>query len=327
MGLLVDGKWQDRWYDTKSNGGKFVRKESAFRDWVTADGGPGPNGRGGYKAEEGRYHLYLSPACPWAHRTLIFLVLKGLEKLISLSIVHPHMLHQGWEFRPWPGTLPDTVNGADYLYQVYTEAWPDYTGRVTVPVLWDKREGTILNNESSEIIRMFNTAFNHLTGNESDYYPESLRTEIDEINDFVYRNVNNGVYKCGFATTQAAYEEAFATLFEALDSLEERLAGQRYLVGNRLTEADWRLFTTLVRFDPVYAGHFKCNLRRIADYPNLSNYLKDLYQVPGVAGTVNMDHIKQHYYYSHDAVNPTRVVPVGPAIDYETRHDRGRFGG
>ena len=325
MGLLVDGQWQDRWYDTKSTGGKFVRKASAFRDWVTPDGSQGLGERDGFKAEMGRYHLYVSLACPWAHRTLIFRKLKGLEEGISLSVVHPHMLAHGWEFGDWPGTVPDPIHHADYLHQVYTAAKPDYTGRVTVPILWDKHAGTIVNNESSEIIRIFNSAFDHLTGNALDFYPEELRSEIDEINDFVYHNVNNGVYKCGFATTQSAYEEAFASLFRAIDRLETILGGRRYLAGNRLTEADWRLFTTLVRFDPVYGGHFKCNLKRIADYPNLANYTRDLFQVAGVAETVDLAHIKQHYYYSHTTINPTRVVPIGPKIDYLAPHDRDRF--
>ena len=326
MGLLVDGQWQDRWYDTKATGGRFVRKDAAFRNWVTADGSAGQSGVGGFKAEAGRYHLYVSLACPWAHRTLILRALKGLEDMISVSVVNWLMLENGWTFADGPGVVPDPVNHARLLHQVYTAADPAYTGRVTVPILWDKRQATIVNNESSEIIRMLNTAFNGFTNAGTDYYPEALRGEIDRINDLVYPNINNGVYRAGFATTQAAYEEAFGELFSALDQMEERLSGQRYLVGDRLTEADWRLFTTLVRFDPVYVGHFKCNLRRIADYPNLSNYLRDLYQVPGVAGTVNLHHIKAHYYGSHDTINPTRIVPVGPALDYDAPHDRGRFG-
>ena len=325
MGLLVNGKWQDRWYDTKSTGGRFVRKESQFRNWITPDGSAGPSGKGGFPAEAGRYHLYVSLACPWAHRTLIFRKLKGLEDLISLSVVNPDMLDQGWTFAEAPGVIADPIFGADYLHQVYSGVDPEYTGRVTVPVLYDKQNKTIVSNESSEIIRMFNSAFNHLTGNDLDFYPQTLHEAIHAVNDKVYHGVNNGVYKAGFATTQEAYEEAFATLFATLDQLEERLSGQRYLAGEVLTEADWRLFTTLIRFDSVYVGHFKCNLRQIEDYPALSNYLRELYQVPGVAETVNMSHIKRHYYYSHTTINPTRVVPLGPAIDYTSAHDRDRF--
>ena len=329
MGLLVDGVWQDQWYDTKKSGGKFVRQDSRFRNWLTADGGPGPNGETGFKAEAGRYHLYISHACPWAHRTMIFRKLKRLEDAVSVSVVDYFMGDKGWRFKDVPGAVLDTVNHKDFMHEVYTLADPNYTGRVTVPVLWDKQQGTIVSNESSEIIRMFNTAFDQLggdIGNPSvDFYPAALRADIDEINAVIYDSVNNGVYKCGFATTQEAYEEAFDALFKTLDMVEERLSGQRYLVGDRLTEADWRLFTTLVRFDPVYVGHFKCNLRRIADYPNLSNFTRELYQVPGVAETVNLEHIKKHYYGSHETVNPTRIVPIGPAIDYSAPHDRDRF--
>ena len=302
-----------------------MRSVSQFRNFITSDGSPGPTGKGGFKAEAGRYHLYVSLACPWAHRTLIFRKLKGLEKFIDVSVVHPDMLTKGWEFGEYPGVIGDSINNFDFLHQVYTAADENYSGRVTVPILWDKQTNTIVSNESAEIIRMFNTAFNHLTGNDLDFYPENLREEIDEINEFVYHNVNNGVYKSGFATSQAAYEEAFHALFNALDVLEKRLEKQRYLNGTHPTEADWRLFTTLVRFDPVYVGHFKCNLRRIADYPQLANYLRDLYQTPGVAETVNMDHIKRHYYYSHGSINPTRVVPIGPYIDNNAPHDRDRF--
>lgn len=310
MGRLIDGAWSDEWYDTKSSAGKFVRKESAFRDWVRADGSTR------FTPEAGRYHLYVSLACPWAHRTLIFRKLKGLEEAISLSIVDPYMGANGWEFGSSEGCLPDGVNHASFLHQVYTQADPSYSGRVTVPVLWDREHGTIVSNESSEIIRMFNAEFDALASHpERDFYPEGLRNEIDEINAWVYPNVNNGVYRCGFATTQQAYEEAFTELFAALDRLEERLGRQRHLVGDRLSEADWRLFTTLVRFDAVYVGHFKCNLRRIADMPNLQRYLRALYQVPGVAETVNMTHIKRHYYESHRAINPTGVVPAGPELD------------
>jgi putative glutathione S-transferase len=326
MGLLVDGKWQDRWYDTKNSGGKFVRAQSQWRDWITHDGKPA-EGRGrGFKAEPGRYHLYVSLACPWAHRTLIFRALKRLEGIISVSVVHHFMGANGWTFLAEDGATGDTLYGLDFLHQIYTEADPAYSGRVTVPVLWDKKEQTIVSNESSEIIRMLNSAFDEWGNASFDFYPEALRGEIDAINALVYPAVNNGVYRAGFATTQAAYEEAFGALFSALDTLEHRLSRQRYLVGDRITEADWRLFTTLVRFDPVYVGHFKCNLRRIADYPNLSNYLRDLYSVPGVAGTVNLRHIKAHYYGSHETINPTRIVPVGPALDYGAPHDRARFG-
>ncbi len=319
MGQLVEGKWQNQAFDTRKTGGRFKRSSTQFRNWIVADGSDG------FKAEAGRYHLYISLACPWAHRTLIFRRLKGLEDLVGLSVVDPYMAEHGWAFSDGPDCVGDTVNGADYLHQVYTRAAPDYTGRVTVPVLWDKSENTIVNNESAEIIRMFNSAFDGLTGNNADYYPSELREEIDAINDTIYDTVNNGVYKCGFATTQEAYEEAFVALFETLDELEERLSQQRYLCGARLTEADWRLFTTLIRFDPVYVGHFKCNLRRIADYPNLSNYLRELYQVPGIAETCNMRHIKEHYYRSHTSINPTQIVPKGPALDHTAPHDRDRF--
>ena len=323
MGLLQEGKWVDQWYDTKSTNGRFVRKAPQFRNWVTADGAAGPSGKGGFKAEPGRYHLYVSLACPWAHRTLIVRALKGLEKMISVSVVHWYMAENGWTFDVGDGVVPDTVNGAQFLHQVYTKAKPDYSGRVTVPVLWDKHTKTIVSNESPEIIRMFNAAFDEVGAVQGDYYPEHLRSEIDALNDRIYTTVNNGVYRCGFATTQAAYEEAITPLFDTLDWLEDILSRKRYLTGGQITEADWRLFTTLIRFDPVYVGHFKCNIRRIADYPNLSNYLRDLYQQPGIANTVNMEHIKRHYYESHSSINPSRVVPNGPDIDYKTPHDRG----
>ena len=322
MGMLVDGVWHDVWYDTKSTAGRFERSRAQFRNWVTADGTAGPTGTGGFKAEAGRYHLYVSLACPWAHRTLIFRRLKGLEDLISLSIVDPLMLENGWEFHDRDGASVDHLFGSDFLYQIYLKADPSYSGRVTVPVLWDKQTGTIVSNESADIIRMFNTAFNGLTGSDSDYCPADLRQEIDALNDRIYDAVNNGVYKAGFATTQAAYESAVTPLFAMLDELEERLATRRYLFGERLTEADWRLFTTLVRFDPVYVGHFKCNIRRIADYPNLSAYVRDLYQTPGVAETVDIRHIKNHYYRSHKTINPTGIVPVGPALDLDRPHER-----
>jgi putative glutathione S-transferase len=315
MGLLIEGRWHDQWYDTKSTGGAFKRQESAFRNWVTADGSSG------FKAEPGRYHLYVSLACPWAHRTLIFRRLKKLENAISISVVQPLMLENGWELAPGA----DPVNGKRFLYEVYTEVNPTISGRVTVPVLWDKQKRTIVSNESAEIIRMLNSEFNEFADASADFYPAELRGEIDEINEYVYPRINNGVYKAGFATSQEVYEQAFDNLFDALDTLDERLGRQRYLVGNRQTEADWRLFTTLVRFDAVYVGHFKCNKRRIADYPNLSNYLRDLYQVDNVRETVNFDHIKRHYYGSHATINPTGIVPKGPALDFEAPHDRDRF--
>lgn len=316
MGLLIEGQWHDQWYDTSSTGGRFVRKDSQFRNWVTADGSAGPTGTGGFKAERDRYHLYVSYACPWAHRTLIFRALKGLQDMIPISVVHWLMRDRGWTFANGEGVIPDPLHQADYLYQIYTKAQVDYTGRVTVPVLWDQQTQTIVSNESSEIIRMFNRAFDHLGAKPGDYYPDDLRSEIDVVNDRIYNTVNNGVYKAGFATTQAAYEEALVPLFETLDWLEIRLTDQQYLVGDRLTEADWRLFTTLIRFDPVYVGHFKCNLRRLVDYPNLWDYVRRLYHQPDIAETVNMHHIKGHYYESHTTINPTGVVPVGPLIDY-----------
>ncbi len=322
MGLLQEGKWVDRWYETKETSGRFVRKSTSFRNWITSDGSPGPSGTGNFKAEKGRYHLYVSLACPWAHRTLIFRNLKDLENSISISIVNWHMAEDGWTFEPGEGVIPDHINGCTLLHQLYTIAVPNYSGRVTVPVLWDKKTKTIVSNESSEIIRMFNNAFDELGAKSVDYYPKEWQSEIDKVNERVYSTLNNGVYKCGFATTQAAYEEALIPLFDTLDWLENKLSSNRYLVGNFITEADWRLFTTLVRFDPVYVGHFKCNIRRLMDYPNLSGYVRDLYQVPGVAETVNMQHIKKHYYGSHETINPTRVIPVGPYIDYSEPHSR-----
>jgi len=323
MGLLIEGVWHDRGYDTKSSGGRFVRWDSAFRNWITRDGSPGPTGEGGFAAERERYHLYVSLACPWAHRTLIFRKLKGLEDVIGVSVVHWHMGEHGWEFRTGPGATGDALYGARYLYEIYTRAKPDYSGRVTVPVLWDKETRTIVSNESSEIIRMLNAAFEGAGATGPDLYPEPLRAQIDRINAKVYDKVNNGVYKAGFATTQEAYEEAVIELFETLDELESRLARQRYLAGAEVTEADWRLFTTLVRFDPVYVGHFKCNLKRLIDYPNLFGYARALYQMPGVAGTVSFEHIKRHYYESHRSINPTGIVPLGPKIDFTSPHGRG----
>ena len=324
MGRLVDGQWTDQWYNTASSGGRFIREDSSFRHSVRADGSSD------FAPEPDRYHLYISFACPWAHRTLIVRKLKGLEKVISVSVVHPYMGELGWSFAnedQTPGVTGDPLLGKQHLHEVYTTANSRYTGRVTVPVLWDRKHETIVNNESAEIIRMLNSEFDALGNSSVDLYPEALRSEIDQINDFVYPTVNNGVYRCGFATTQAAYEEAFKLLFDALDSLDLRLAGQRYLVGDEITEADWRLFTTLVRFDPVYVGHFKCNLRRIADYENLSGYLRELYQVPGVSETVNIEHIKRHYYESHQTINPTGVVPIGPRLDLECPHGRDSIGG
>lgn len=322
MGMLIDGVWHDVWYDTKETRGHFKRQESRFRNYVTADGSAGPTGEGGFKAEAGRYHLYVSLACPWAHRTLIFRKLKKLEDPISVSIVDPYMLENGWEFRNRNGGTKDDLFGSDFLWQVYTRADPNYSGRVTVPVLWDKQKNTIVSNESAEIIRMFNSAFNGLTGSTEDFYPEDLRKDIDALNAEIYDKVNNGVYKCGFATTQDAYESHIGPLFDMLDTLEDRLSKGRYLFGDRMTEADWRLFTTLVRFDPVYVGHFKCNIRRIADYPNLWGYLKDLYQTPGIAETVDFYHIKHHYYGSHRMINPTGIVPSGPVMDLTSPHGR-----
>jgi putative glutathione S-transferase len=330
MGLLVNGEWRDVWYDTGKTDGRFVRHDAGFRNWVTVDGSPGPSGESGFKAEAGRYHLYVSLACPWACRALIFRKLKKLEDVISLSVVDPFMGEHGWSFSAPDGSITagstrDDLNGARFMYEIYCKAKPDYTGRVTVPVLWDKRTGTIVNNESSEIIRMLNRAFDNFGDATLDFYPADLRGEIDRVNPVVYDTVNNGVYKCGFATSQQAYEEAFDALFKTLDELEGRLSRHRYLAGPRVTEADWRLFTTLVRFDAVYYGHFKCNQRRIIDYPNLWNYTRDLYQVPGVAETVNLFHIKHHYYGSHVTINPTRIVPKGPAIDFGTPHNRAQL--
>ncbi len=322
MGRLVEGKWQDVWYDTESTRGHFKRSESQFRNWVTTDGSAGPSGNGGFDAQSGRYHLYVSYACPWAHRTLIFRKLKKLEDHIGVSVVDYVMLENGWEFKRGEGSTGDPLYDSDFLYEIYLKADPKYSGRVTVPILWDKHKNTIVSNESADIIRMFNSAFDTITGSEDDFYPSDLREEIDALNTLIYDTVNNGVYKAGFATAQDAYEENVKQVFETLDMLEERLRESRYLFGNRLTEADWRLFTTLVRFDPVYVGHFKCNIRRIADYPNIDAYLCDLYQSPGIAETVHFDHIKGHYYRSHKTINPTGIVPVGPALDLDRPHGR-----
>ncbi|WP_292978609.1 glutathione S-transferase family protein [Nitrosomonas sp.] len=319
MGLLIDGEWHDQWYTTQN--GEFVRENAQYRNWVTRDGQPGPTGEGGFAAETGRYHLFVSLACPWAHRTLIFRRLKQLENHIGVTIVDPRMLKHGWTFSEVSRGNP--VPGICHLHQLYTHIKPDYTGRVTVPVLWDKQRHTIVSNESAEIIRMFNSAFDHITGNNLDFYPETLHSEINAINEAVYRDFNNGVYKAGFATDQLIYEKAYDCVFAMLDKLENTLATQRYLVGDRLTEADWRLFTTMIRFDAVYYSHFKLNRQRIEDYPNLSNYLRALFQQPGIADTVNFAHIKTHYYYSHTTINPTQIVPKGPEIDYTRPHNRG----
>ncbi|MGP1356699.1 glutathione S-transferase family protein [Roseicyclus sp.] len=323
MGLLIDGEWRDQWYDTKSTGGAFKRQESQFRNWVTADGTPGPSGEGGFAAESGRYHLYVSHACPWANRTMIFRALKGLEPHIGVSVVHPDMLGEGWTFATdFAGATGDGLFGSDYMREIYQRAQPDVTTRVTVPVLWDTKTGRIVSNESAEIIRMFNSAFDGITGNTLDFWPEALRPRIEEINARVYDEINNGVYKAGFATTQDAYDEAVHALFDALDWVEDILSRNRYLAGDRVTEADWRLFTTLARFDAVYHLHFKCNRRRLIDYPNLWAYARELYQWPGVAGTIHFDHIVRHYHYSHDSINPHRIVPINPVIDWHASHGR-----
>ncbi|KAA9007048.1 glutathione S-transferase family protein [Histidinibacterium aquaticum] len=328
MGQLVDGKWKVEGLEKLAEGGSFKRATSKFRNWITKDGSPGPSGEGGFPAESGRYHLYVSYACPWAHRALVMRKLKDLEPHIGLSVVHPEMLDDGWTFGDdWPGATGDDVYGFPFARDLYIKADPQVTGRVTVPILWDKERETIVSNESSEVIRMLNEAFNEITGNTDDYWPQELREEMEPVNARIYDTLNNGVYKSGFATTQQAYEEAVNPLFETMDWLEERLSTRRYLMGERITEADWRLFTTLVRFDPVYHGHFKCNRHRLIDYPNLWAYTRELYQWPTpdggrVADTVNFDHIKHHYYYSHESINPHRVVPVGPDIDYDTPHGR-----
>ncbi|QQX82517.1 glutathione S-transferase family protein [Shewanella sp. KX20019] len=331
MGLLHNGQWVDKWYPTKETAGEFSRSESTFRDWITQDGQPRQAGKRGFKAEKNRYHLYVSLACPWAHRTLIYLQLKSLQHIIGVTVVEPHMLSNGWEFsgakqseiaRHIDGGQQDTLNAANFLYQIYQKADANYNGRVTVPVLWDTHTNTIVSNESAEIIRMLNSEFDHLIDNSSDFYPLQLRTQIDELNEWIYNSINNGVYKAGFATSQAAYHDAYEQLFAALDKLEQQLSTKRYLTGTVFTEADIRLFTTLIRFDAVYVGHFKTNKKRIEDYPNLSGYVKEIYQMKGVAQTVNFEHIKQHYYFSHDMINPTRVVPNGPALDFNQPHGR-----
>lgn len=316
MGLLVDGEWRDQWYDTKSSRGHFIRQESQFRNWITKDGSAGPTGESGFKAEPNRYHLYVSLACPWAHRTLLMRKIKGLETIISISIVNPLMAENGWTFEPDEGVIPDPVINAKYLYQLYTHVKPEYSGRVTVPVLYDLQQNQIVNNESSEILRMFNEAFDSVGAKEGDYYPETLRPEIDVLNEKVYHTVNNGVYKAGFATEQGVYEEEVSKLFKTLDELETRLSENRFLLGKEITEADWRLFTTLIRFDSVYYSHFKCNLNRIVDYKNLWRYTRELYNEVGVSETVNFKHIKEHYFRSHLNINPTGIVPLGPELNF-----------
>ena len=323
MGLLVDGIWHDTWYDTKSSGGKFERAAAKFRNWITADGTAGPSGQGGFKAESGRYHLYVSYACPWAHRALIFRALKGLTAHIAVSAVHPDMLTDGWTFKTDDnGATGDALFGLPFARDIYTKADPQFSGRVTVPILWDTQRQTIVSNESSEIIRMFNSAFDAITGNTDDLWPQAMRDDIEIVNERIYNTFNNGVYRCGFATTQAAYDDAVTPLFDTLDWLEDRLSTRRYLMGDQLTEADWRLFTTLVRFDPVYHLHFKCNRKRIVDCPNLWAYTRELFQMEGVAETVNMNHIVRHYHYSHDSINPHRIIPINPAIDFLEPHGR-----
>ncbi|MDJ0628045.1 MAG: glutathione S-transferase family protein [Rhodobacter sp.] len=324
MGQLVNGAWQAQSLNTSQTGGKFVRSTAGFRNWITPDGSAGPSGGGGFKAESGRYHLYVSYACPWAHRTLIFRALKGLTDHMGVSVSHPDMLDDGWHFgSDCPGATGDTLYGLDFAHQVYTKADPQVSGRVTVPILWDKERETIVSNESSEIIRMFNSAFDGLTGNNLDFWPEDLRDGIEAVNARIYDTLNNGVYKSGFAQTQAHYEAAVYPLFETLDWLEQRLSENRYLMGDRITEADWRLFPTLVRFDSVYHLHFKCNRRRVVDYPNLWAYARELYQWPGIAETINLDHIVRHYHYSHESINPHRIVPINPVLDWDAPHGRG----
>lgn len=324
MGLLIDGQWHDQWYDTGATGGAFKRAEAKFRNWVTADGSAGISGGDGFKAKSGRYHLYVSLACPWAHRTLIFRQLKSLQDHIGVSVVHPDMLDEGWTFETDEhGATGDTLFGLTRAHQIYTRAVPDFTGRVTVPILWDKQRNTIVSNESSEIIRMMNSAFNDLTGNTDDYWPQELREPIEAINARIYDTLNNGVYKCGFATSQEAYDAAIEPLFTTLDWLEDLLSQHRYLLGDKVTEADWRLFTTLARFDSVYHLHFKCNRKRLIDYPNLWAYVRELYQWPGVADTVGMQHIVHHYHYSHDSINPSRIIPTNPILEWMAPHGRG----
>ncbi|HBU55740.1 MAG TPA: glutathione-dependent reductase [Sulfitobacter sp.] len=323
MGLLIDGEWRDKWYDTESTGGKFERSTSKFRNWVTADGSAGPSGKSGFQAQSGRYHLYVSYACPWAHRALIFRALKDLTDHISVSVVHPDMMEDGWTFATdFQGATGDTLFGSDFLRDIYIKADPNFTGRVTVPVLWDKAQNTIVSNESAEIIRMFNSAFNEITGNTDDYWPTDLREQIADINERVYETVNNGVYKAGFATSQDAYDDAVHPLFDSLAWLESILENNRFLAGDKLTEADWRLFTTLARFDLVYHTHFKCNHKRLTDYPNLWAYTRQLYQHADIAETVHFDHIVRHYHFSQTTVNPHQIIPINPTVDFTAPHGR-----
>jgi len=323
MGQLVDGVWHDVWYDTGKSGGTFERSTAGFRNWITADGSPGPSGKGGFIAESGRYHLYVSYACPWAHRTMIFRQIKGLTDHITFDVVHPDMLSNGWTFETdQTGSTGDRQFGLPFVRDIYLRTDPSISGRVTVPILWDKHQNTIVSNESSEIIRMFNAAFNKLTDNDLDFYPSALRAEIEPVNQRIYSTLNNGVYSCGFATTQAAYDAAVAPLFDTLDWLEDHLTDRHYLVGTELTEADWRLFPTLVRFDSVYHTHFKCNRKRIIDYPNLWAYTRELYQHPGISDTVNIQHIIRHYHFSHDTINPNRIIPTNPILDWNQPHGR-----
>lgn len=324
MGQLVDGKWSTEWYDTASTGGAFKRSTAGFRNWITPDGAPGPSGEGGFAAESGRYHLYVSYACPWAHRTLIFRALKGLEEHIGVSVVHPDMLDEGWSFSDdFPGATGDTLYGLPFARDIYLRADPTVSGRVTVPILWDRQRETIVSNESSEIIRMLNSAFDGLTGNDLDFWPEDMRDEIETVNARIYDTFNNGVYKCGFASSQAAYDAAVVPLFDTLDWLEARLSEHRYVMGDQVSEADWRLFPTLIRFDPVYHLHFKCNRARIVDYRNLWAYTRELYQWPGIRGTVNFEHIVRHYHFSHQSINPHRIIPINPVLDHDAPHGRG----
>ena len=326
MGVLVDGEWQNTWYDTSASGGKFERSAAKFRNWVTEDGSAGISGEAGFPAQSGRYHLYVSYACPWAHRVLIFRTLKGLQDHISVSVVHPDMLEDGWTFdTDFNGATGDTLAGGKYARDIYLKAAPKFSGRATVPILWDIQKNTIVSNESSEIIRMFNSAFDAVTGNEDDYWPLALRDQIEALNDRIYNTVNNGVYQAGFATSQDAYEGAVYPLFDSLDWIESNLSKNRYLTGPKLTEADWRLFTTLVRFDLVYHLHFKCNRKRIIDYPNIWAYTRELYQIPNIADTVHFDHIVRHYHYSHNMINPNRIIPINPILDFSAPHDRGRL--
>ncbi|PKH22546.1 glutathione-dependent reductase [Enterobacterales bacterium CwR94] len=323
MGQLIDGVWHDTWYDTKSTGGRFKRTTAQWRNWVTQDGEAGPSGNPGFKAEKDRYHLYVSLACPWAHRTLLMRQLKGLQDHISVSVVHPLMLENGWTFDDeFPAATGDSLYQNEFLYQLYLHADPQYSGRVTVPVLWDKQQHTLVSNESADIMRMLNSAFDAVGAKAGDYYPQALRANIDEVNSWVYETVNNGVYKAGFATSQAAYDEAVDALFVSLDRLDTLLGQHRWLTGNQLTEADLRLWTTLVRFDPVYVTHFKCDRRRISDYLNLSGFLRDIYQIPGIAETVNLAHIRHHYFCSHQQINPHGIISVGPHLNWDEPHGR-----